>query len=832
MNEKEFNREVLRQLYEAGREVFATVENLAAGTYTARELGDRKQGKEPFSYDTPDALQEITITQGEFCCRVQRQHIFHVIDGWEKLCRVGAKKITFTRKDAEQEDVVLRFKISGLSRDIKQLAKFVSSDPNRPEMANIFLDVENRALVATNGNMMQSFTISVSEVDGERGRLPLFIRPDVLKHLSYSCNVAVHKRGDEYDTELTCDDGRTFRSGFTSECYPDWKSVVPTKPGGEVVFTDCKAVSAFLKQKKDGSDWVQMSIERGRSKAVLKINDVDYGRELVAVCPLESPATFSMTVVFSRKQLLAVVQSGWDGMVNLYDCKSRPAYFSTYMSLTLLMPAINHPASCGSLPQETQAQESSDKPSAPQKPSVSIRTKSGRPLREDFSFFEIQALKYALKTIDPLLGKTTFTFGRSKEEFRVVFFDENYIELYRVKTNKPLCAYIVTAKTEQPPAKQKQQPKTVPPVPRGTAGTVGTKETPVSDIHGINTAGKRTPATPFAPHSSHQVAAVGKRPRPLPRISPPLLGGRTVHTMPVRPYITSAHALCAALTHRAARPPPHQRRITKPPHITQHRKNMCKIYSYIRFSTDAQDEQSQKNIINGYLAKTGVKIDKEFRDEGVSGGVSYKERHLSGLLAEMQAGDTLIVSELSRLTRGGIVELSDIITNYFKPRKVRLIIVNVGLDIDCTELSPMTELQLAMMATFAKIEKEHIRQRTRSAIEARKAQLREQGFFISKSGNRCTRLGSAKGVDTRRATDASAVARRERARQNPTNKIVWGMFADFQDTPTSADFSRIAARLGAMGVKTSTGLAFTTPRARAAYHNLKKVYRQQPAAAQ
>ena len=61
--------------------------------------------------------------------------------------------------------------------------------------------------------------------------------------------------------------------------------------------------------------------------------------------------------------------------------------------------------------------------------------------------------------------------------------------------------------------------------------------------------------------------------------------------------------------------------------------------------------------------------------------------------------------QVSRLTRSGIGELSYIIEKHFKPNKLRLIICNVGLDIDCSDINPMIELQLAMMATFAKIEK-------------------------------------------------------------------------------------------------------------------------------
>lgn len=78
------------------------------------------------------------------------------------------------------------------------------------------------------------------------------------------------------------------------------------------------------------------------------------------------------------------------------------------------------------------------------------------------------------------------------------------------------------------------------------------------------------------------------------------------------------------------------------------------------------------------------------------------------------------MSEVSRLTRGGIIELSDMIAEFFAPKGLRLIISNVNLDIDCSDMNPLIELQLSMMATFAKIERLNIKNRTKAALEARK----------------------------------------------------------------------------------------------------------------
>lgn len=184
------------------------------------------------------------------------------------------------------------------------------------------------------------------------------------------------------------------------------------------------------------------------------------------------------------------------------------------------------------------------------------------------------------------------------------------------------------------------------------------------------------------------------------------------------------------------------------------------IYRYIRFSSDKQDEQSQSAIIDRYCKAKGIQYEETIRDEAVSGKEgSYKNRNLMGLFNRLEAGDTLVISELSRLSRGGIVELGNIVSEFLKPRKIRLVICNYSLDIDCCNISPMTELQLSIMATFAKIERDSLIERTNAALDARRKMVETDGGWVSKSGNWCTHLGREKGCDTSAAVEAASLAR-------------------------------------------------------------------------
>lgn len=246
-----------------------------------------------------------------------------------------------------------------------------------------------------------------------------------------------------------------------------------------------------------------------------------------------------------------------------------------------------------------------------------------------------------------------------------------------------------------------------------------------------------------------------------------------------------------------------------------------KVVIYSRVSTALQTLEQQERTVYEWLNRNGMKATHTISDEGVSGGVSYKDRNLGKkVLPLLEKGDVLIVSEISRLGRS-MSDINKLVTDELKPRGVRLVVVQMGVDLNCAQIKALDEMLLFAFGFAAQLEKELIQSRTQSAIEVRKTKLKENGSFVSKRGNVCTHLGNAKGCDLTTAQDASAKARREKARSNPNNKIIWGILCDCSCT---ADFEKASNRLCNMNVKTSTGMEFNLQRARSAYYNLKRIY--------
>lgn len=78
---------------------------------------------------------------------------------------------------------------------------------------------------------------------------------------------------------------------------------------------------------------------------------------------------------------------------------------------------------------------------------------------------------------------------------------------------------------------------------------------------------------------------------------------------------------------------------------------------YLRVSTGKQHPENQQDEITRYAAENGMTVDK-WVVEIVSGKKVYNGRKLGRILARMRKGDTIIVSEVSRLSRN----LTDIMT--------------------------------------------------------------------------------------------------------------------------------------------------------------------------
>jgi len=147
-------------------------------------------------------------------------------------------------------------------------------------------------------------------------------------------------------------------------------------------------------------------------------------------------------------------------------------------------------------------------------------------------------------------------------------------------------------------------------------------------------------------------------------------------------------------------------------------------YAYLRVSTDQQDVDNQRHGILEYCNKNKIN-DLSFIEDTVSGKKKWKERKIGELIHNtMRPGDTLIVSEISRLARSTLQVLE--ILEVSAEQKFAVHIAKQNLVF--TEKGDMTSTIMAtVLGMVAQIEREFISMRTKEALAAKKAAGMELG---------------------------------------------------------------------------------------------------------
>ena len=140
-----------------------------------------------------------------------------------------------------------------------------------------------------------------------------------------------------------------------------------------------------------------------------------------------------------------------------------------------------------------------------------------------------------------------------------------------------------------------------------------------------------------------------------------------------------------------------------------------KTIGYIRVSTDKQDLDKQQHLLLQHAQAHHLLID-EFISVEVSSRENAKERKIDELRSKLQAGDTLIVAELSRLGRN-MLEVLNII-NELSENGISLIFVRQP---ELSTTGPHTKLLLAIYSYFAESEREFISIRTKQGLAAARA---------------------------------------------------------------------------------------------------------------
>lgn len=140
-----------------------------------------------------------------------------------------------------------------------------------------------------------------------------------------------------------------------------------------------------------------------------------------------------------------------------------------------------------------------------------------------------------------------------------------------------------------------------------------------------------------------------------------------------------------------------------------------KVVAYLRVSTIDQNlEKNRAEILHLANEKSLGKV--SFSEEKISGKVPWRKRKIAGLLNELNAGDSIIVNELSRLGRSMLecMEILSIATQ----KQINIYSVKGSWQLDNSIQSKIVAMAFTMAA---EIERDLISKRTKEALQSIKA---------------------------------------------------------------------------------------------------------------
>ena len=144
-----------------------------------------------------------------------------------------------------------------------------------------------------------------------------------------------------------------------------------------------------------------------------------------------------------------------------------------------------------------------------------------------------------------------------------------------------------------------------------------------------------------------------------------------------------------------------------------------KTIGYLRTSTDKQEINNQRLEILEYARKEDLRV-SDFIEAQVSSRKSLGERKMGELFERLNAGDVLIVTELSRIGRSTIEVLS--IVKELVQNGVDIVFIKQNLKINASNNNDMvSKVMITMFSLFAELERDLISHRTKEALRSKKA---------------------------------------------------------------------------------------------------------------
>lgn len=147
------------------------------------------------------------------------------------------------------------------------------------------------------------------------------------------------------------------------------------------------------------------------------------------------------------------------------------------------------------------------------------------------------------------------------------------------------------------------------------------------------------------------------------------------------------------------------------------------IIAYLRVSSSKQDANSQKLAVLDFAHRECITID-EFMQVEISTRRSAQKKELDSIISKLQKGDTLLVSELSRIGRN-IANIIMTIDTLIK-QGIQFTAIKENIRITGTQ-DMQSKMLVTMFGLLAELERDLISQRTKEGLNNARAKGKKLG---------------------------------------------------------------------------------------------------------
>ena len=274
MTDKELNMAILDQLYVIADAVWAKMEKVYEGSFTAAYINTNID--KYFWWGEVDKGNAHSIEVGNFRCEISSECVFGVVSKFEKLVGTSGKNHLFVSSTEGELKGSVTFEVN---KDLLELCNFAGDQKTlNPALANIYVDAERSYLVATDGFKLVARPITITGRADDTSDMYINAKDFGKMCRKLKCgevkSMTVRKECTRTETKMNVDFCGIYSCvSVDNNVLTTWHKLF-TKRSKDLCLDvlDYTAVQKFAKSHKN--DLIELSGKRGDDYVMISSNDI------------------------------------------------------------------------------------------------------------------------------------------------------------------------------------------------------------------------------------------------------------------------------------------------------------------------------------------------------------------------------------------------------------------------------------------------------------------------------------------------------------------------------------------------------------------------------